>query len=306
MAKPYLQVSLGEDEIASLLGAAALIPVMEEALMAHASGTVEQPVRQIYSAGGDRGFVGLMPLFGSVMGLKLVTFYPGNADLGLPTHLATILLLDEKTGALRAVLDGRLITQMRTAAVSAVATKLLARADARTLAVLGSGVQAEAHVEALSLVRDFVEVRVWSRTPANALNFAERAGARAVETPEEAVFGADGVVTATAASDPILRGEWLKPGCHVNAVGWNGPESRELDDKAMQGAVVVDSRAEALAHSGNLTAANVEIRAELGELLLGRSRVSPSETTVFLSVGMAVEDLFAADLAVRHRAAGLA
>lgn len=289
-----------EDEIREVLSLPDLISAMKEALSVYSSGSVLQPLRNIHSAEDIKGFVGLMPLIGRPLGMKLVTFFPDNDAVGLPSHLATILLLDEQTGALRAVLDGRLITEMRTAAVSAVATRTLSDPSARVLGLLGSGVQAEAHIKALSLVRAFDEVRVWSRNRTNAERLVGKVGGTVVGSPEDAVAGADVVVTATSATDPVLSGAWLKPGCHVNAVGWNGAAARELDDDAMENIVVVDSREEARTHSGNLRATSSEIFAELGELLLGKRPVPDGETTIFLSVGMAVEDLFAADLVVKR------
>ncbi len=186
------------------------------------------------------GHFAAMPAADDVgMGAKLVTFYPGNAARGLPTHLALILLFRPETGEPMAIMDRRLITETRTSAVSAVATRALAAKDAKVLAILGSGVQARSHVEALRLVRDLEEVRVWSRTPEHAWRFAREIGAEAT-TAGAAVRGADVVVTATSSLEPVLRGAWLKPGAHVNAVGRRGPKGRELDEAAMRNVVVVE------------------------------------------------------------------
>src|SRR5439155_15668019 len=160
--------------------------------------------------------------------LKAVTFYPSNAERGIPTHMATIFLVDPQTGTPLAIMDGRLITEMRTVAVSAVATKLLAPPDAKVLAILGSGVQAHSHVEALRLVRNFEEIRVWSPNREHAERFAKEIGGTATSA-EKAVRGADVVVTATNSKAPVLKGAWLKPGCHVNAIGACRPDWRELD-----------------------------------------------------------------------------
>jgi thiomorpholine-carboxylate dehydrogenase len=215
--------------------------------------------------------------------------------------MATILLFDPETGAPLAVMDGRLITEMRTAAVSAVATKLLAPQDAHVLAVLGSGVQARSHVEALKLVRDFTEIRVWSRTPAHAERFAAEIGgvARSAEDAEGAVRGAQVVVTVTSAREPVLRGAWLEPGCHVNAVGAPRPDWRELDDAVMANLVFVDSREAARTESGDVIRSGAEIYAELGEALAGIRPAPAEQTTVFKSLGMAVEDVAAALLVYR-------
>ena len=218
-----------------------LIPTMERALIDFSTGKVLQPVRGILPSAAHQGFFGIMPaVYGDVMGAKLVTLFPLNAGTALPTHQGIIALLSAKTGQPMAVLDGRLITEMRTAAVTAVATNLLASPDASVLAILGSGVQARAHFDALRLVRNFTQVRIWSRDSSHAEATAEDIGGTAMSI-EDAVRGADVVVTVTGASEPILQGKWLKPVVLVNAVGAVGPTRRELDTTAMQGAVVVDS-----------------------------------------------------------------
>jgi thiomorpholine-carboxylate dehydrogenase len=192
-------------------------------------------------------------------------------------------------------MDGRLITELRTAAVSAVATRLLSSPDARRLAILGSGVQARAHVRALSLVRKFDEIRIWSRNPQHAKLLADEIGGIATSA-EEAVRDADVVVTVTGSAEPVLRGKWLKPGVLINAVGAVGPKRRELDDDAMRGAFVVDSREAALVESGDMLLAGASIYAELGELLAATKPKPETEITVFKSLGLAVEDLAAAKL----------
>lgn len=273
-----------------------LIPAMGRALIDFSSGSVVQPVRSILPVVQHHVSFGVMPaVYGDVMGAKLVTLAPRNATLGLPTHQGIIVLFRSETGEPIAVMDGRLITEMRTAAVTAAATKLLAAPDARALAILGSGVQARAHRKALSLVRSFDEVRVWSRNSAYAQELAEEIGGTAT-TAEDAVRGADVVVTVTHASEPILFGQWLKPGVLVNAVGAVGLRNREVDDATMQGAVVVDSREAALVESGEIALAGATIYAELGEIL-AQKKPKPSATiTVFKSLGLAVEDLAAAKL----------
>jgi thiomorpholine-carboxylate dehydrogenase len=229
------------------------------------------------------------------MGVKLVTFYPGNAAKDLHTHHAMIMLFERATGIPLAVMDGGLITEMRTAAVSAVATDLLAAPEARILAVLGSGVQARSHVAALRQVRELDEIRVWSPTPAHAEALAAEVGARSCSA-REAVTDADVIVTATPATEPILEGAWLKPGAHVNAVGYAGAQGRELDSAAMQGVIYVDSRAGAEVEAGDITFAEAEVYAELGEALAGDKDARVGEITIFESLGLAIEDVAAAQL----------
>jgi thiomorpholine-carboxylate dehydrogenase len=282
--------------VAAVLRWDALIARMESALAAFSSGRVIQPVRNMITIEEGRRYLGVMPAVAEdSMGAKMVSFYPGNAGTAHPTHLALIMLFSPDTGEPLAVMDGRLITEMRTAAVSAAVTKRLASPRSRVLALLGSGVQARAHLEALSLVRPFEEVRVWSRTPAHAQRFAAEHGARAMEA-EAAVRGADVVVTATAALTPILKGAWLKKGAHVNAVGSPRPTWRELDDEAMASVVVVDSREAVLKESGDVILSGSRIHAEVGEIFAGTKTAPTEETTVFKSVGLAIEDLATARL----------
>lgn len=276
-----------------------LIPAMEKALIDFSAGNVTQPVRSVITVDPPGGFFGMMPArTAEGLGIKLVTFYPPNAQRGIPTHMATIFLMDPQTGAPLAVMDGRLITEMRTAAVSAAATKLLASPEAKVLAILGSGVQARSHAEAIRLVRQFEEIRVWSPTAGHAEKFAKTIGAKAMSA-EAAVRDADVVVTATNSRTPVLKGSWLKRGCHVNAVGACRPDWRELDDDAMENVVFVDSREAAMKESGDVILSGAKIYAELGEALAGRVPPRASETTIFKSLGMAVEDIAAALLVYR-------
>jgi len=277
-----------------------LIPAMEKALIDFSAGKATQPVRQVISVDPPGGFYGIMPaLTPEGLGQKIVTFYPPNAAKGIPTHMALIVLNDSQTGAPLAVMDGRLITEMRTAAVSAAATKLLIPRDAKVLAILGSGVQARSHFEALQLVRSFEEIRVWSQTKSHAERFAKEINAK-VTSQEDAVRGADVIVTVTNSKTPILKGAWLKRGCHVNAVGACRHDWRELDDDAMRNSVVfVDSREAAMKESGDAILSGAKIYAELGEALADKVDIKPSETTIFKSLGMAVEDIAAALLIYR-------
>jgi ornithine cyclodeaminase/alanine dehydrogenase-like protein (mu-crystallin family) len=294
-------IFLSEQQVRQHLRMADLIPAMEKALIDFSAGRVTQPVRSIVhvDVAAATGFLGLMPaLSPDGLGLKAVTFYPSNAERGIPTHMATIFLVDPETGTPLAIMDGRLITEMRTAAVSAAATKLLAAPDSKILGILGSGVQARSHAEALRLVRNFEEIRVWSPTVEHVKQFAEEVGGTAVSV-EEAVRGADVVVTVTNSKKPVLNGSWLKSGCHVNAIGACRPDWRELDDEAMTNVVFVDSREGAVKESGDVILSGTKIYAELGEALAGKIPTRANETTIFKSLGMAVEDIAAAMLVYR-------
>ena len=291
-----MTLTFSEGDVANVLKYEQLIPAMEKALSDFSAGRVIQPVRNLLTIEEGKRFLGIMPaVTQNAMGAKLVCFYPKNAGTGVPTHLAMIMLFEPETGQPLACMDGRLITEMRTAAVSAAVTKYLAPEKSRILTLLGSGVQAEAHMQALRRVCHFEEVRVWSRTPEHAKRFAERHGARAMAI-ESAVRGADVIVTATSASEPFLKGAWLKPGAHVNAVGSARPTWRELDDEAMQNTVIVDSREAVRKESGDVILSNAPIFAEAGELFAGSKIPERSATTVFKSVGIAVEDITAARL----------
>jgi len=274
-----------------------LIPAIAQALAALSKGHVVQPVRAVLPVEPHHGFFGLMPAYGGgALGAKLVTFYPQN--VGIHTHHAVIVMFKAETGEPLAVLDGRLITEMRTAAASAVATQQLARAgrNASVLAILGSGVQAKSHLAALRLVRSFKEVRVWS--PRHAAEFAQRHGVKAAATAADAVRGADVVVVAVSATTPVLQGRWLSPGTHVNAIGATRPNWRELDDDLVTTArIFVDSREAALRESGDVIAAQSEVT-EIGAVVAGTApgRRSEQEITLFKSVGVAVEDVAAAAL----------
>jgi thiomorpholine-carboxylate dehydrogenase len=272
---------------------------MESALAAFSAGRVQQPVRTVLTVEEGRRYLGVMPAVAEeAMGLKLVSFYPANADRGIPTHFAVIVLMHADTGEPLAVMDGRLITEMRTASVSAMVTKHLASPDSRILALLGSGVQAGAHLEALSRVRKFREVRVWSRTQEHARRFAAEHGVVAVASAEAAVRDADVIVTATGAVEPVLQGRWLKAGAHINAVGAPRPTWRELDDAVMKAStLVVDSREAAVKESGDVILSGASIYAEAGEIFAGaKPKPAPGRTTVFKSLGLAIEDLATAQL----------
>lgn len=288
---------LTESDVRSLLRIEDLVPAVERALADLSAHRVVQPLRTVIPVADHRGFLGVMPAYAGALGAKLVTFFPENLDVH--THHAVIVLFRPETGEPLVTMDGRLITEMRTGAVSAAATKALARKDASVLGILGSGVQARSHLEALRLVRNFREVRVWS--PRRATQFAEKFGVRAAASAEAAVREADVVVVATTSMTPVLRGEWLSPGAHVNSVGASRPDWRELDDEVLSRArIFVESREAASRESGDVIAAG-RIDAEIGEVFAGTvaGRRSEEEITLFKSVGVAVEDLAAADLVYR-------
>ena len=287
---------INEEQVRASLSYDELIPAIRQALMDFSAGRVVQPLRTVMSVAEYAGWFAVMPaVYGDVMGAKMVTFYPRNADKGKHTHLAMIQLFRADTGEPLAIMDGRLITEMRTAAVSAVAVDLLTRPEAKVLGILGSGVQARSHVRALSHVRRFEEIRVWSRSEGNARRFAEEVGGR-VTTAEEAVSGADVVLTLTSSPEPVLFGRWLKKDAMVCAVGAVTPNRRELDDEAMLGAVIVESREAGMREPGDILLAKAEVTAEIGELLQGTRIDTKDRPVVFKSVGIAIEDVAAAKL----------
>ena len=295
---------IAEHEVRAVLTYEALIPAIRQALADYSAGRVDQPPRIILRAGNAEGFrngwFAVMPVVaGDMMGVKTVTFFPGNADLGLHTHMAVIELLRRSTGEPLAVMDGRLITEMRTAAVSAVALDALAPKQAASLGILGSGMQARSHLQAFRLVRPALkDIRIWSRTPAHAQRLAAetRAGAVAVQTAEEAA-AADVVLTVTASPDPVLQGQWLAPHALVLAVGATGSSLRELDDEAMLGScVVAESRSSVERESGDVRLSGARVQAEIGEILANPANTPRDRRIVFKSVGMAIEDLVAARL----------
>lgn len=287
----------GEADVRERLSYHTLIPAMERGLADYSAGRAQQPVRTTIPVDAEGGFLFVMPAFApdaGALGAKLVSFFPRN--VGMHTHFATIQLFNPKTGEPLASMDGGLVTEMRTAAVSAVATAKLARNDSKVLAILGAGVQARSHLAALRHVRQFDEVRVWS--PKSAAEFANSHGVTVAKSAEACVKGADVVVVATTSSTPVLNGAWVADGAHVNTVGAARPDWRECDDVFVKRATVfVDSRAGAEVESGDVRAAG-HIDAELGEVILGKhkGRASAKEVTWFKSLGMAIEDVVAAKL----------
>lgn len=295
---------LAGDDVRRLLTYDALLPAMASALADYTAGSAVQPVRTTIPIAESGGFLFVMPAFApgaNALGAKLVSFFPANK--GMETHFATIQLFDPKSGAPLVSMDGSTVTEMRTAAVSAVATQALANDRATSLAILGAGVQARSHLAALRKVRDFRDVRVWS--PNSAAKFASEHKVHLANSAQACVEGADVVVVATSSRTPALEGKWVADGAHVNSVGAAIADWRECDDDFVKRArVFVDSRAGAEAESGDVIAAG-RIDAEIGEVLLGRhpGRSSRGEVTWFKSLGMAVEDVVAAEL-VRRAAVG--
>jgi ornithine cyclodeaminase/alanine dehydrogenase-like protein (mu-crystallin family) len=311
---------LNQEEVEQLLDMEGCIGAMEGALSALARGDVHVPLRMVVHPGDEPSLLGLMPAHRAgdtpLYSLKTVAVFPDNPKRGLDAHQGTVTLFDGETGEVRVLMNASAITAIRTAAVSAVATKLLAREDAQVLGILGAGVQARTHLEAMRAARDFAEVRLYSPTRGHAEALAEEAGARVARSAEETVRSADVVVTATNSVEPVLRREWLEPGAHVNVVGGRPPQMREIDVATVaESAFYVDSRqsaeAEAWDYRDALEAGAIgpeHIRGEIGEVLVGAApgRTSPEELTVFRSLGLAVEDLAAAEYVVeRARAAGV-
>jgi ornithine cyclodeaminase len=310
---------MSEKDVRAVLCMDDLIPAMEAALDQFSGGGVRQPLRTIVDVGDGHAFYGVMPAFmrhPPALGTKLVSVYHANAAVGLPSHLATIVLHDPETGALQAVMDGRYITEARTAAVSAASAKHLALPAARVLAVLGSGVQARSHIEALTRVRAFEEIRVWGRDAGRVRALVDEVSSgiqsrmTAADSPRAAAADADVIALVTASREPVLTRAWVRDGAHICAVGACRPDQREMDTELVQAArVFVDSRAGALAEAGDIVIPIREgaidashIAGELGDVFGGRTpgRQHAGEITIFKSLGMAVEDVAAARLALER------
>ncbi len=306
---------LNEHEVEELLDMEDCIDAMAGALAALAREELTMPLRSMFAPPGQDNLIGLMPSHragsSTVYALKTVCVFPDNPRRGLDAHQGTVTLFDGETGEVRALLNASAITAIRTAAVSGVATRLLAREDTRVLGILGAGVQARSHLDAMQVVRSFDEIRVYSPTREHVEAVAALApSARAVESAEEAVRGADVVVTATNASEPVLPRDWLAPGAHVNSVGGRPPKMRELHANSnAASAFYVDRRESTQTEAGDYIDALEQgaigpdhIRGELGEVLIGTrpGRQSSDELTVFRSMGLAVEDLAAAEYVVRR------
>ncbi len=309
---------LSHADVERLLPMEECIEVMSDALAGLARGELYQPLRSVVRPPEAAAFYGLMPGYRSgehsAFALKAVVIAPGNPARGLDAHQGAVLLSNGETGELEAVLDASAFTAIRTAAVSAVATRALAREEARTLAIIGAGVQARAHLEAMGHVRPFERAFVWSRTPEHARRLADEAVAafpvEPVEGADAAVREADVIVTVTSSPEPVLRREWIGEGTHINAVGASIPTSRELDTATVAAATFfVDRRESTENESGDYLVPLREqaigpehIRAELGEVIIGAhaGRTSTDEITIFKSLGLAIEDLAAAEFVVRR------
>jgi ornithine cyclodeaminase/alanine dehydrogenase-like protein (mu-crystallin family) len=288
--------SIDEPTVASLLRMQDLIPVMRQAMIDFSQGRIAQPTRRMIAVPQHGGFFGSMPAASPhALGAKLVTFYPGNAHKHLHMHMALIVLFQPETGEPMVLMDGRLITEMRTAAVTATYIDAVAAPDVKTLAILGAGTQGKRHIEALSHVRAFEDIRIWNRTRRRAEQLAEAVGGKAMSC-EEAVRDAEVIIVATSSTEPVLEGKWLRPGAKVASVGWGGADGGEVDAATMSQVIIVDSREGTLAESGNIRRFKAEIYAELGEVLDGSRPVAPDATVVFDSIGMACQDIAAATL----------
>lgn len=323
---------LSHDDVMAALSPSDCAAAMREVLVAHARGETYLPLRSAMIPPRAAGLLGLMPAWRDdgagpgVFSLKAVCVMPGNPARGLDPHQGLVTLFDGETGVARAILDGSAVTTIRTAAVSAVATETLSRPEARVLAILGAGVQARSHIEALAAVRDFEEVRVYAPTPEHVHELLGALDGRvagpklaAAASGEQAVRGADVVVTVTSSREPVLHHDWLSPGTHVNAVGASQPSARELDQQTVAAAALfVDSRESLRNEAGEYRLAVEEglidgeahVRAELGEVLAGMrsGRRTSEELTVFRSLGVGIEDLAAAERAVsvaRERKLGI-
>ena len=317
-----MPILLTEEDVKALLSMDHLIATMETALADFSTGRVVQPVRTVLQVGAQKAFYGVMPAYIPrlpALGAKMVTVFASNAERNLPSHLATISLFDPETGALLALVDGRYITEARTAAVSAVSVNYLAKPDAGVLAIIGSGVQARSHLEAIDRVRELRDVRVWSpsaeRRNAFVADMSKHVSAplRAAASAEEAVRDASIVVLVTASREPVVRSEWIAEGAHICAVGACRPDQREMDAGLVaRGELWVDSREAALSEAGDILLAIKDgaidehhIAGELGTFVASTSRRKDKRLTIFKSLGMGVEDVAAAHLAlVRARQAG--
>lgn len=304
---------LDSPQVRELLPMTDCIELMADALSALARNEVHQPLRTIIRPPNARGLLGLMSAYRGgergAFGLKAICVFPDNPAQGKDAHQGAVMLFSRETGELLALMNASEITAIRTAAVSAVATRLLAREDAHELAMIGAGVQARTHLAALACVRSIKHVRVAARNMEHSERFAREMqpgfSVEAVQTNEEAVRGADLIVAATSSLEPVIKKEWISPGAHINAIGTHSPNSREIDSATMAAArIFVDRRESALNEAGDYLLAAKEgvvtpdsIIAELGELLTGTKsgRTSAAEITLFKSLGLAIEDVACAE-----------
>jgi ornithine cyclodeaminase len=307
-------IVLSERDVRELLDMESCIEAMSEVLSSLARGELFQPLRSFARPPGAEGLFGFMPAYrggpAAAWSLKEIVVVPSNPSRGLDTHMGGVLLHDGETGELMAVMNASPITEIRTAAVSAVATRALARPDAQRVAILGAGAQARGHVHAMRAVLDDPEIRIWSRRLETAEELAGEVGATVSPSVDSALFGAEVVCTTTAATEPIVEKRWIARGAHVNAVGSSIPTTRELDTETMaEASLFVDRRESTLNEAGDFLIPAAEgafgpdhIKAELGDVLVGAhpGREHEDELTVFKSLGIAVEDLASAELVVRR------
>ncbi|HVO95412.1 MAG TPA: ornithine cyclodeaminase family protein [Terriglobales bacterium] len=310
---------LSEKEVQSLAQVEELIPVLERAHVQYSTGKAVMPVRLVVPLPQIEGRITSMPGYlneDKALGMKVVTFFPNNLKQNLPQILATVMLFSAETGKMIAAMDGNYITAIRTACVSAMATKALANPQSRVLGVLGAGVQARAHIRALTQIRKISEIRVYDIAEASARQLQEslqkESGIKinVVQTARGAVLGTDLLVTVTTAKEPIVKKDWLQPGMHINAVGSHRPDLREIDGATLASAkVVVDSREAIMAECGDILLAIREktitadhVHAEIGEVLAGKKpgRTSPDEITLYKAVGIAIQDVATAHLVYRR------
>lgn len=307
---------LGHQDVLDLLPMELAIETRATTLVALSRGEAQNPLRSVLPLEGGRGALGFMPAVmpdTGPLGAKIISVFPSNVATRYPSHQGAVLLFDPMTGRLLAVVDAGAVTEIRTGAVSAVATRVLSRGDAKRLALLGSGTQASIHLDALTKVRPIRQVRIWSRTRAHAERFLERERVRhphlslaIFPSPEEAVSGADLITTVTGSRTPILKGLWLEPGVHVNAVGASLPGFQELDEQAvMKSRYFCDQKAAVWAGADELRLLldagrlrEDHLLGEVGEVLSEKvtGRTSPDDITVFRSMGLAAEDVAAASL----------
>ena len=309
---------LSEKEVQSLAAVEELIPVLERAHIQYSTGKAVMPVRLVVPLPQIEGRITSMPGYlneDKALGMKVVTFFPNNLKQNLPQILATVMLFSADTGKMIAAMDGNYITAIRTACVSAMATKALANPESRVLGVLGAGVQARAHVRALTQIRKISEIKIYDIFEASARqlqkSLEKEIGVRitVVKSAREAVLGADLLVTVTTAKEPIVKAEWLKPGMHINAVGSHRPDLREIDGATLAAVkIVVDSREAIMAECGDVLLAIQEksitansVHAEIGEVLAGKKpgRTSTDEITLYKAVGIAIQDVATAHLVYR-------
>ena len=309
MSPPFI----GKEEVATLLPMQECIDVMESTFLALANGQCLQPLRSIMWLPDKTGLLGMMPGYAAgpdVMGIKLITVFHANKDSGYPSHQGIVALFDAKHGQPLMMFDATEITAIRTAAVSALATRVLSRENSDRLAVIGAGEQAQRHIESILLVRKIKEISIWNRNESNAEALSKKITARCAidirvtKTPQHAVENADIICTVTASRQPLVMGNWIDNGSHINAVGSSTPFSRELDTKAVVRGILFTDRYESLfKEAGDFlipkeegAIADSHVKAELGEVLNGskKGRESDQQITIFKSLGLAAEDIFSA------------